>query len=210
MGSATLSWAKSEFPRAGGGWTSLTLISSQLKGLMISHSKGMLYNRMGMTFLLESSIPAEAKLGSLLLLQPPADHRPGGASPGPCWSPHWAGEGRRASLLCFPYNSHCIWWNKTALLDNWSLLAPWVRRQRQESHFPSSCAPAGSPLQHPISASSLPAKVRLHLGEWGEIRARVGGHWNQTTSRLGRKPGSHRGFQLPCEYPNRAGVWQWW
>lgn len=49
-------------------------------------ARGMLCNRM--TFLLEPSIPAEAKFGSLLLLQPPAEHRPSGASPGPCWSPY--------------------------------------------------------------------------------------------------------------------------
>lgn len=82
--------------------------------------------------------------------------------------------------------------------------------EKTESHFPSSQAPAGFPLQCPLSASSLPAKDRLHPGEWGEIRARDGGCWNQTTSWLGGKLGTHQGFQLPCEYPNPTGVWQWW
>lgn len=61
--------------------------------------------------------------------------------------------------------------------------------------------PDGPSLQHPISASSPPAKVKLHLGEWGEIGAGAGGGWNRTTSRLEGKPGSHRGVQLPCRIP---------
>lgn len=198
MCSATLSWAKSELPRAAGGRTSLTLISAQLKGLMLSPARGMLCNRMGMTFLPGSSIPAEVKLGRLLLLQPPADHRPSGASPGPCWSPYWAGEGRRAALLWLPDKPfHCIWWSKTSLPEYWSLLAPCVRGQRQESHFPSSCAPGGSSLQHLISASSLPAKAKLHIGVWGEIGAGVGGGWNQTTARWGENWVPTGGFSFP-------------
>lgn len=194
MCSATLSWAKAEFPRAGGGRTSLTLISSQLKGLMLSHARGMLCDRMGMTFLPESSIPAEPKLGSLLLLQPPADHTPSGASPG---SPYWSGEGRRASLLCLPYKpSHCIWWNKTALLGNWSLFAPLGERTEARVTFlflPCSCwfTPPASHIP-PLSAACLqkpsfilgngeksePGLVatgtKPHLG-WGETRGPTGG-----------------------------------
>lgn len=190
MCSATLSWAKAEFPRAGGGRTSLTLISSQLKGLMLSHARGMLCDRMGMTFLPESSIPAEPKLGSLLLLQPPADHTPSGASPG---SPYWSGEGRRASLLCLPYKpSHCIWWNKTALLGNWSLFAPpWVRGQKQESHFSSSRAPAGSPLQHPTSHPCQQPACKSQASSWGMGRNQSQGWWPLEPNHIsaGEKPG---------------------
>lgn len=84
---------------------------------------------------------------------------------------------------------------------------PHTQDGRGEGHV--SLPPLPS-LQQAVSPSSPPAKVKLLLGERGEIGAGAGGDWNRTASQLGGKPGSHRGFQLPCEYPNHAGVWQWW
>jgi len=88
--------------------------------------------------------------------------------------------------VTFPFLLRC-WWSITAA--------------------PHRCSTPS--LQHPVSASSSPAKAELRLGERGEIGAGAGG-WSRTASRLGGKPCSHRGFRLPCKYPDHAGVWQWW
>lgn len=179
MCSETLRNTKLELPRAGGDRTSLTLISSQLKGLMPSPARGRLYNRMGMMFLPDSSIPAEAKLGSLLLLQPPADHRPRDASPGPCWCPHWAGEGRRAPLLCLPCKPFTACGGVKHPCQKAGVRLPRVRRE-ERAPFPFL------PCSWWFIPPSLPAaclqKSSFILGNGGEIGARVGGRWNQTTS----------------------------
>lgn len=207
MCSAALSWAKLELP--GAGWRGRVchaFASSQLKGLMLSPARGMLSKQDG------DDVPAGAK-------------QPGRAQ---AWQP------ALPAASCGPEAQRCF---PRALLEpklGWggqesiSALAPTqaLSLHLVEYNIPAKKREFACPRReghisllsvllmiHPSSTPSLPT-ARLQKsssqGEWGEIRAGAGGGWNRTTSQLGGKPGSHWGFQLPCGYPNHAGVWQWW